>query len=222
MKCLDDPSVSNEARGHAEALVRGVDAEYGFFRGHGDQLTVEVWQDVIAICSQEVTALGRLEYLRPLQLAGMHAEMTFVAQAIRAHMPEVNNMTDDCTLSKLKARIGKDGVLHNEKSKIVSNDASYEQHKQFYEGVGRMFGQNMFANYDQLHPQKLDAVKTKSDALKYVREIWSEFGVTDNLFYNPSTEVNISPKNQYFFTDPKNGHARECRSPWFLASNISA
>ena len=36
------------------------------------------------------------------------------------------------------------------------------------------------------------------------------------------TEVNISPQNQYFFTDPKNGPARESRSPWFLASNISA
>ena len=39
---------------------------------------------------------------------------------------------------------------------------------------------------------------------------------------NQCTEVNISPKNQYFFTDPKIGPARESRSPWLLASNISA
>ena len=36
------------------------------------------------------------------------------------------------------------------------------------------------------------------------------------------TEVNISPKYQYFFTDPKDGPVRESRSPWFLASNIFA
>ena len=35
-------------------------------------------------------------------------------------------------------------------------------------------------------------------------------------------EVNISPKKPYFFTDPKIGPARESRSPWLLASNISA
>ena len=45
--------------------------------------------------------------------------------------------------------------------------------------------------------------------------------VTKGVWYF-GTEVNISPKNQYFFTDPKNGPARESRSPWFLASNISA
>ena len=65
---LDDVSVSHEDRFKAEALVHGVDAEYGFFRGHGDQLTVEVWQDVISICSQEVTSFGRLEFLKPVQL----------------------------------------------------------------------------------------------------------------------------------------------------------
>ena len=118
--------------------------------------------------------------------AGMHAEMTFVAQAIKAHMPAENNMVDECSLSKLKARIGKDGLIHNEKPKIVSNDSSYEQHKQFYEGVGRMFGQNLFANFDRLHPQKLDDVKTKQDALNLVLEMWSEYGVTDHLFYNPN------------------------------------
>lgn len=65
---LDDPLVSSEERMDAEALVHAVDAEYGYFRGHGDQLTVEVWQDVISICSQEVTSFGKLEFLKPIQL----------------------------------------------------------------------------------------------------------------------------------------------------------
>ena len=38
----------------------------------------------------------------------------------------------------------------------------------------------------------------------------------------PQAEVNISPRNQYFFTRPKSGPARDSRSPWLLASNISA
>ena len=60
------------------------------------------------ICSQEVTAFGRLEFLTPLQLAGMHAQMNFLAQAFRAHMPNPSNMSDPCTLSRLKARTGKE------------------------------------------------------------------------------------------------------------------
>ena len=36
------------------------------------------------------------------------------------------------------------------------------------------------------------------------------------------SEVNISPKNNYFFTYPKNGPARDSSTPWFLVSNISA
>ena len=43
-----------------------------------------------------------------------------------------------------------------------------------------------------------------------------------DIWWQDIAEVNISPKNQYFFTDPTNGRARDSRSPWFLCSNISA
>ena len=116
----------------------------------------------------------------------MHTEMSFLSQAFKEHMKDENNMTDECYLSKLKARVGQDGLLHPEKNKIVKNDSSYERHKQFYMGVGRMFGLNMFSNYDKLHPEKLDAVKTKAQALEYILDIFAEYGITDNLFFNPA------------------------------------
>ena len=75
--------------------------------------SVEVWQEVRVICSQEVTAMGRLEYLAPLRLAGMHTQMNLLSQAYKAHMPNPSNMTDPCTLSKLKARAGKEGISND-------------------------------------------------------------------------------------------------------------
>ena len=116
MMLLESQDAEEEERLKAEKYVHQVNAEFGVFCGHGDQLTVEVWQEVRVICSQEVTAFGRLEYLAPLQLAGMHTQMNFLAQAFKAHMPNPNNMSDPCTLSRLKARTGKEGI-HNDRNR---------------------------------------------------------------------------------------------------------
>ena len=110
MALLESPDAELEERLEAEKIVHQANEEFGAFSGHGDQLTVEVWQEVRVICCQEVTAFGRLEFLAPLHLAGLHTQMNFVSQAYKAHMPNPNNMTDPCTLSRLKARTGKEGI----------------------------------------------------------------------------------------------------------------
>ena len=60
-----------------------------------------------------------------------------------------------------------------------------------------------------------------SDIITFLTHI-SQLRDTRHPEHMVKPEMNISQKNQYFFTDPKNGPARESRSPWLLASNISA
>ena len=43
----------------------------------------------------------------------------------------------------------------------------------------------MWTNYDRLHPERLDAVRTKEQALSYIHRMFEEYQIQENLFYNP-------------------------------------
>ena len=45
---------------------------------------------------------------------------------------------------------------------------------------------NMWDNQVQLYPERLARIKTEEEAKQYVLDMWDEFGVTANIFYDPS------------------------------------
>ena len=47
-------------------------------------------------------------------------------------------------------------------------------------------GYNLWTNYDQQFPERLDAVRTLEQALVYVQKMFEEFQIQENLFYTPS------------------------------------
>jgi hypothetical protein len=183
---LQDADAAEEVREQAEERVMAANRQYGEMLGHGDQLTVERWQDVRQILSQEVTAFGRLEFCGPFRLEGLHSHMKKTKIDYKALMPDMTNFDDEICLAQLAARAGKGDMLSNEEKKIVKNDSSYERHKQFAEEVGTTYGLNLFDNYDNKNPEKLDAVVNEKSAVQFVLEMFDNFDVTANLFYNPA------------------------------------
>jgi hypothetical protein len=147
---------------------------------------VERWQDVRQILSQEVTAFGRLEFCGPFRLEGLHSHMKKTKLDYKALMPDVTNFDDEICMAQLAARAGKIDMLSNEEKKIVKNDSSYERHSQFAEEVGTAYGLNLFDNFDTNYPEKLDSVVDEKSAVQFILEMFDEFDVTANLFYDPS------------------------------------
>jgi hypothetical protein len=72
---LTDKDAPVEVREAAEAEVQFACRLFGEFVGHGDLLTVQMWQEAKLLLAQEVTAFGRLEFCGPFRLEGFHAKM---------------------------------------------------------------------------------------------------------------------------------------------------
>ena len=144
LKLLEDVDADDEVREAAEARVRAAVEEYGCWVGYGDQLTWQVMQDIKVVVAQEVTAFGRLEFLGPFRLAGMHSLMKKVSTDFKAVMKKLTNFSDPCCMSQMASRCGLDRQISNEKKKIVTNDSSFELHHQFFAAVGSSFGNARF------------------------------------------------------------------------------
>jgi hypothetical protein len=67
----------------------------------------------------------------------------------------------------------------------VRNDSSFERHDQMAAELGIAYGLNMWDNFDQLYPEKLDLVNSEKEAIDYIVEVWDEFNVVENMFYSP-------------------------------------
>ena len=141
LESLGNPNKLELAR--FSAFISAVE-EYGCWVGYGDQLTWQVMQDIKVVVAQEVTAFGRLEFLGPFRLAGMHSLMKKVSTDFKAVMKKLTNFSDPCCMSQMASRCGLDRQISNEKKKIVTNDSSFELHHQFFAAVGSSFGNARF------------------------------------------------------------------------------
>jgi hypothetical protein len=181
---IQDQNAMAEAREAAETRVHAATQSYGEMIGHGDLLTVDVWQQCRNILAQNVTAFGRLEFCGgPFRLEGMHSKMSKVSHDLKGLMRNEVNFDDECCLAQLSTLLGKE--ISNQKKKIVKNDSSFERHDQFVTEVGTAYGLNLFDNYDHRYPERLDAVRTKDEALHYVADMFAEYDVMINMYYNP-------------------------------------
>jgi hypothetical protein len=99
LRLLEDKDADKAERVAAEARVHTVNQQFGEFIGHGDQLTVHMWTETKAICRQEVTAVGRLEFIDgPFRLEGLHSKMSKVAADYK-ELLHTNNYEDECTMA---------------------------------------------------------------------------------------------------------------------------
>ena len=138
------------------------------------------------VLAQNVTAFGRGEYLGIYQLEGMHSKMTKLYLDLKAMMKNETNFQDECSIAKLVALVGQTKDIHNNKNKIIKSDSSFERHDQMFTEIGKAYGLNMWDNHIQLYPERLARIKTEEEAKQYVLDMWDDFGVTANIFYNPS------------------------------------
>ena len=154
LKILEDVDVDEEEREAAEQRVHEASEDFGCWIGYGDQLTWQVMSDVKVLVAQEVTAFGRLEYLGPFRLGGLHSLMKKCTVDFKAVLPKLTNFSDPSCMAQLVSRseqapdlileitnrCSMDKVIFNEKKKIISNDTSFERHHQFFGAVGNAFG----------------------------------------------------------------------------------
>ena len=181
---LQDIEATVEDREAAEVRVHKVNQAYGEMIGHGDLMTVETWQVCKGIMAQSVTAFGRGEFLGPYQMGGLHSKMNKIIIDCKALIKRPTNFQDECSVAKLVALVGK--TIHNDKKQIVKSDSTFERHSQMLADIGKAYGLNLWDNYLLLHPDKLAKVKTKADAENLIVDMFNEFGVLDNLLYDPS------------------------------------
>lgn len=183
---IEDKDAGVKEREAAEERVMAAYLEYGECIGHGDQMTVAMWQDVMQLMAQEVTAHGRLQYASgPFRLEGMHMKMRKIIIDYRAMMPSTVNFSDILCMAELASRTDQTKISNKEEH-IKRNDSSFERHDQFIAEVSSAYGVNAFDNYDQMYPERLDEVSDLATATQYMIDMMDEFGILENLFYNPA------------------------------------
>ena len=158
---LQDMEVEVEVREAAEERVHKVNLAYGEMIGHGDLMTVETWRTCMGVMAQNVTAFGRGEYLGTYRLEGVHSKMTKVILDMKATMKHERNFSDECSVAKLVALVGKSNVIHNDKKQIVKSDSTFERHDQMFAEIGKAHGLNMWDNFIELYPERLARIQTR-------------------------------------------------------------
>ena len=101
LELLENSDVEVEA---AEERVKAAVADYGEWVSYGDQLTWQIFQDIKVITAQEVTAFGRMEFLGPFRLGGLHSLMKKDCLDYGATMKKLINFKDPCYMSQLVSR----------------------------------------------------------------------------------------------------------------------
>ena len=163
-------------------------------------MTVEILQEVKLIAAQEVTAFGRLEFFGLVKIGGFHMKMKKTVNDYKALVPNLVNSSDSLSMAQLCHRTGKDKEIFNDDSKIHKNDSSFERHVQWKDEVATQVGLNLFHNHDEKFPEKLDAVIDNKSATAYIKEMWEDHGVIEQLFYDPAvhdpTQMRSGPVRQ--------------------------
>ena len=184
LKQLEDPDASDEEREAAEEIVKEAVLMFGEWVGHGDLLTVKMVQEAKSLMVGSATAFGRLEFLGPFRLQLLHMKMKKVSQDYSVCMKNEVNFDDILSLPWLTALTRM--KVSNKAKDIKKNDSSFERHDQFLAAVQASYLVNMFDNYQEEHPERLQSVNNTEDATKFVMDMLDEFRI--QLYYDPSRE----------------------------------
>ena len=68
---------------------------------------------------------------------------------------------------------------------IKKNDSSFERHDQYLAAVQASYLVNMFDNFHEKYPDRLEGVANTEDAVKFVLDLLDEFHV--KIYYDPDT-----------------------------------
>ena len=182
---LEDEEASEEVREAAEEEVMEAVLAFGVWVGHGDLLTVKMVQEAKLLMAGSATAFGRLQFLGPMRLQMLHMKMKKISQDFSSCMKNEINLDDVLTLPWLAAltRV----KISNKGKDIKKNDDSFERHDQFIAAVQSCYLSNMFDNYVDEHPEKIDSVSNITDVVKFVLDMLDSFGI--ELFFDPNKPV---------------------------------
>ena len=135
------------------------------------------------LMSGSATAYERLEFIGGLcRLQLMHMKMKKVCQDCSLCMPSDVNYNDLVTLPWVTALTLM--KISNKEKDIKKNDSSFELHDQWIATVQSAYLLNMFDNYNELFPERLRAVETCDDAIRYGLEMLEHYEI--QLYYDPS------------------------------------
>ena len=112
----------------------------------------------------------------------LHMKMKKISQDFSSCMKKEINLDDVLTLPWLAAltRV----KISNKGKDIKKNDDSFERHDQFIAAVQTCYLSNMFDNYVDAHPEKLDSVSNTTEVVKFVLDMLDSFNI--ELFFDPS------------------------------------
>ena len=140
-------------------------------------------QEAIMLMSGSATAFERLSFLGPCRLQLLHMKMKKVIQDYSLCMPSEINYDDVLTLPWVTALTGM--KISNKEKDIKKNDSSFELHDQWIATVQSSYLLNMFDNFNDMYPEKLDAVQKTEDVIDYMMSMLHEFQV--QVFFDPES-----------------------------------
>ena len=184
LKMLEDPEATETEREAAEVEVKAACLEFGELILHGDLLTVKMIQEAVMLMAGSASAFGRLEFIGPCRLQLLHMKMKKVSQDYSLCMKEEVNFDDVLSLAWLTA-LTRMKVSNKEKD-IKKNDSSYERHDQFITAVQSSFLVNMYDNFNEKFPDRLENVDNTVEAIKFVHDMLEEFRI--KVFFDPVTK----------------------------------
>ena len=182
VKLLEDPEAEETEREDAELVVKSACLTFGELVLHGDLLTVKMIQEAIMLMAGSATAFGRLEFIGPCRLQMLHMKMKKTCQDYALCMKHEVNFDDVLSLPWLTS-LTRMKVSNKEKD-IKKNDSSFKRHDQFLSAVQSSYLVNMFDNYLEKYPERLERVDNTEDAVKFVLDLLDEFDI--QLFFDPS------------------------------------
>ena len=125
---LENPDAEVEEMERAEQEVMKAVEDFGVWIGHGDLLTVKMFQEARMQMAGSATAFERLDFLGPMRLQMLHMYMKKISQDFSFGMVREINFDDVLTvpwassLSRIK--------VSNKAKDIKKNDSSFERHSQ--------------------------------------------------------------------------------------------
>ena len=73
--------------------------------------------------------------------------------------------------------------ISNKEKNIKKNDSSFEKHDQWITAVQSSFLVNMFDNFVEKFPERLEQVSSTEDTVKFVLDMLEEFNI--QLYFDP-------------------------------------
>ena len=164
-----------QRRKEAEDRVKMVLIQHGEPVGHGDLMTFQKMNQAVMMCTNEVTAIDRLDFLGIFRLQIFHLVMAKTSMDIKAAMPDVNKVEDRGSLGNAAALLGILGWFCNDKKKIVRDD-NYERHAQHLRAFQQALLINMYKNYIKISGVDPSSLKSRVEVQEFLTRMFTDFG----------------------------------------------